>query len=117
METETEQNNFKVQISLPETPQSLRKWIIDQVTILAEAFSQPMTPERLRIYAGDLADIERSQLETAFTRARRELTFFPKIAELRSLGGADRSEQADAEARKVWDVLISYVRKYVGNDI
>jgi hypothetical protein len=106
-----------MQISLPEPQQSLRKWVIDQVTILAEAFSQPMTPERLRIYAGDLADLERSQLEVAFCHARREMTFLPKIAELRNLAGAGQDEQQDAEARKAWDLLTRFVTKYVSNDV
>lgn len=117
METGTEHNKSKAQILPPTRPQSLRRWIIDQITILAEAFSQPMTSERLRIYAGDLEDIERSRLETGFSRARRELTFFPKIAELRALASGRPAEHQDAEARKAWDVLTSFVRKYVGNDV
>src|SRR5437764_1167478 len=115
MQTETELNNVKLQISLPtKKPSALLGWLTDQITILAEAFGEPMTAARLKVYAADLADLEHSQLELAFHCARRDLTFFPKIAELRKLAGADQVEQEDAEARKAWDVLTSFVRKYVG---
>jgi predicted nucleotidyltransferase component of viral defense system len=117
-EMETEQNSVKLQISLPTNkPSALLGWLTDQVTILAEAFAEPMTAARLKVYAGDLADLERSQLEVAFYRARRELTFFPKIAELRKLAGAGQEEQQDAEARKAWDLLTRFVTKYVSNDV
>jgi hypothetical protein len=83
------------------------------------AFGSPpdVTAERLRIYADDLADLSRKQLETALTRARRELKFFPKIAELRDLAGASPKQGQDAEGRKGWDVVTQFVGKYVGNDV
>ena len=63
-------------------------WINDQLTILAEAFGEKLTEERLDIYCGSLADIQQKPLDVAFRRARRELKWFPKIAELRELAGA-----------------------------
>jgi hypothetical protein len=63
-------------------------WINDQLTILAEAFGEKLTEERQDIYCGSLADIQQKQLDIAFRRARCELKWFPKIAELRELAGA-----------------------------
>jgi hypothetical protein len=52
--------------------------------VLAEAFGEceKVSPQRLQIYAGDLADLDPRQLDIAFKRARTELKFFPKISEL-----------------------------------
>jgi hypothetical protein len=63
-------------------------WINDELTILAEAFGEPLTEQRLEIYCGGLADISQDQLQTAFRRARYELKWFPKLAEMRELAGA-----------------------------
>jgi hypothetical protein len=63
----------------------LLEWINDQLTILAEAFGETLTDQRQEIYCGGLADIQRSQLGVAFRRARYELKWFPKLAELREL--------------------------------
>src|SRR5258705_7035443 len=66
----------------------LLDWINDQLTILAEAFGETLTEQRQEIYCSGLADIQQNQLETAFRRARYELKWFPKLAELRDLAGA-----------------------------
>jgi hypothetical protein len=62
-------------------------WINDQLTIMAEAFGEKLTEERQEIYCAGLAEIPRDRLEVAFRRARYELKWFPKIAELRELAG------------------------------
>lgn len=62
--------------------------VVDQLTILGEAFGQQLTDERMRVYCSDLADLTVEQVKLACGRARRELKFFPKIAELRELAGA-----------------------------
>jgi hypothetical protein len=117
MET-TEQNNVRLRISLHAQKQNdLLGWLAEQVTILAEALGETMTAARLKVYATDLADLERSQLEIVFQRARRECRFFPKISELRELAGAGRMQGQAAEPRKAWDVLIQFVSRYVGNDV
>ena len=46
-----EQSADKLEILRPEMPRAHRLWVIDALTVLAEAFGEPMTPERLRIYA------------------------------------------------------------------
>jgi hypothetical protein len=71
-----------------------------------------MTPERFRIFAHDLADLSHDRLQIAFARARRELTFFPKIAQLRELAGAAAKDQGNAEAEAAWEFANVYLRKW-----
>ena len=61
-----------LEISQPETPQEKKLWIVDSLTVLAEAIGEPVTAERLQIYAEDLSDLDTRQLTVAFGRARRE---------------------------------------------
>src|SRR5271155_188906 len=56
------------------------EWIHDQLTILAEAFGEPLTQERAEIYVGSLSDISQERLRNAFHRALNQSTFFPKVA-------------------------------------
>jgi hypothetical protein len=65
----------------------LLEWITDEITILAEAFGESLSEQRHEIYCRALADISQDLLRTAFRRARFELKYFPKIAELRELAG------------------------------
>jgi len=64
------------------------EWINDELTILAEAFGETLTEQRQEIYCSGLADIRQDHLSVAFRRARYELKWFPKLAELRELAGA-----------------------------
>jgi hypothetical protein len=66
----------------------LLEWISDELTILAEAFGEPLTEQRQEIYCAGLADIPKQQLHNGFRRARYELKWFPKLSELRELAGA-----------------------------
>lgn len=70
-------------------------WINDELTILAEAFGEQLTAERQEIYCAGLADIRRDHLQTSFRRARYELKWFPKLAELRELAGALPEARSD----------------------
>lgn len=70
-----------------EQKQIFANWIMEQVTVLAAAFNTVVSAETLQIYAQDLGDIPQPSLELAFTKSRRELKFFPKIAEIRNLAG------------------------------
>jgi|HubBroStandDraft_6_1064221.scaffolds.fasta_scaffold170771_2 hypothetical protein len=65
----------------------LLDWINNELTILAEAFGEPMTEQRQEIYCHGLIGIPKNQIQTAFGRARYELKWFPKLAELRELAG------------------------------
>jgi hypothetical protein len=66
----------------------LLEWINDELTILAEAFGEPLTEQRQEIYCAGLGDLDQDQLRIVFRRARYELKWFPKLAELRELAGA-----------------------------
>ena len=73
----------------------LLDWINDELTILAEAFGERLTEERQEIYCAGLADIRQDRLALVFRRARYELKWFPKLAELRELAGAAGSHYSD----------------------
>ena len=62
---------------------------------MAEAFGESLTDQRQDIYFGGLADLPQDQLRVAFRRARYELKWFPKLAELRELAGALPDELDD----------------------
>jgi hypothetical protein len=62
---------------------------------MAEAFGERLTEERQEIYCAGLADVPQDRLDTAFRRARYELKWFPKLAELRELAGALQSASND----------------------
>jgi len=94
------------------------RWTIGQLAILAVAMRETVTEECFRIVAEDLcSDLSQEQLQTAFTRARRELKFFPKIAELRDLAGANQKREAEAEALAAWGQVLTFVDKYVASDV
>ena len=87
-------------------------WISDQLTMLAEAFGEPLTEERMEIYARALADIPRDRLNVSFQRALRELTFFPKVAELRNLATASSEDSKKVEANAAWNYVNEYLHKW-----
>jgi hypothetical protein len=89
------------------------QWMVQQLVILAVALDAEVNDKRFKIYACDLRDLPRNQLEIAFGRARRELKFFPKIAELRALTGP----QIEDEAVAAWDETIRFVERYVQSDV
>ena len=111
MEVQPEPSKLRLELStLPnrQKPQfELKVWTIEQISILAAAFGESITSARLRIYADDLlADLSSEQIQIAVTRARRELKFFPKLAELRELAGVSRPQdcnlvEADAAFQSV----------------
>jgi hypothetical protein len=82
----------------------LLEWISDELTILAEAFGEPLTEQRQEIYCAGLADINQQRLQVAFRRARYELKWFPKLAELRELAGAlpDESDDGRPGPEEAW---------------
>jgi hypothetical protein len=112
METEMEVERNKEQLATLKHSMSLSRWIGEQLTILAEAFGEPMTPQRLKIYAEDLVDIGQERLTQGFTHARRECRFFPRIAELRELAGVKAQDQRMVEAEAAWTWANDYLRKW-----
>jgi hypothetical protein len=88
------------------------EWIADQVTILQTAFKEPMTEQQQEIYVRALSDISQEQLQAGFDRALRELTFFPKVAEIRKLAGSIPSEENKIEALAAWNHVNEYLRQW-----
>jgi hypothetical protein len=115
MQMETEQNNVKLKQLTP-SKKPKESWLIEQLGLLAVRLGETITPERLALYVEDLADLTQDQIERALWRSRRELRFFPKVAELCELAGISHVQQQDAEARTAWDVLTCFVGRYVSND-
>ncbi|HTC45835.1 MAG TPA: hypothetical protein VK722_00815 [Candidatus Aquilonibacter sp.] len=79
-------------------------WINDQLTIMAEAFGEKLTEERQEIYCAGLAELPQNRLDVAFRRARYELKWFPKLAELRELAGivSDPSNDGRPGPEEAW---------------
>lgn len=60
------------------------EWFAKVIFETAEACGIKITEARVRVYAADLGDLERPQVEAAFRRCRRDGSgFFPSVAELR----------------------------------
>jgi hypothetical protein len=117
---EIEQSADRLKISLPENRQSQfsnAEWRLKQLVALAEVFKEPVTPECLAMFVESLADLSDDQIRLCVGHAFRELKWFPKPAELRELAGASQQQGQGAEARKAWDVLTRFVKKYVSNDV
>ena len=93
-----------------------QSFIAEQLTVLAAAFRETLHEATLRIYANDLADIPTECLLLAFEKARLELTYFPRIAEIRAMAGETEKIKVEAEAHKAWDILMDYVDKWVCSD-
>src|SRR6185437_10034396 len=55
----------------PQSPQ-IRDWIKIELGKLAIMFGQPMTKERLTLYAEELQNFKQHRLQTAFNRLKRE---------------------------------------------
>jgi len=98
--------------SASETSLELLSWISDQLTMLAEAFAEPLTEERMEIYVRGLADIPQDRLRVSFQRALRQLTWFPKLAELRNLAGANTDDEKKVEADAAWTYVNDYLHKW-----
>jgi hypothetical protein len=56
--------------------------------------------------------LSREQLDTALIRARQELRFFPKIAELRDLAGMKAEDAQQVEANAAWEYANRYLRRH-----
>lgn len=67
------------------TPQGhASEWFAKVIFETAEAFGIKLTETRVRVYATELRDLTRADVEAAFSRCRREGSgFFPSLPELR----------------------------------
>src|SRR5437016_4769362 len=120
METETERNVDRLKISLPQKKQSQFssvEWRTKQLLAMAEVFREPLTAELLAMYVESLADLSDEQIRLCVGRAIRGLKWFPKPAELRELVGCNPKQEQDAEARKAWEIVISFADKWMQSDV
>src|ERR1700733_1658686 len=95
-------------------------WIVDQLTVLAVALDVQLTPQRMQIYAEDLAELSLDELQMAFVRARREWSrtgVFPTLSELRDLAGAGAKDRRLVEAQLAWDRVQSFLVEWGVNPL
>jgi hypothetical protein len=85
---------------------------------LANIFGAEPTGAVLDVYLQALEDLPDEQFTRAISLAIKNLKFFPKPAELRELVGADGSSlDQKSETHKAWDILLSFVSKWVQSDV
>lgn len=97
--------------------ESLRRWVISELTVLAEAFGETVSEQRLAINAADLLDIPQETLREVFIRSRRELKWYPKVAELREMALGKPQDNLEAGASKAWDDVQKFLRKWGCNPL
>ena len=91
---------------------------LSQLGALANIFGAEPTGAVLDLYLQALNDLTDEQFIRAVTLAIQTLKFFPKPAELRELiGVAGSSLDQKSESHKAWDILLSFVSKWVQSDI
>jgi hypothetical protein len=87
-------------------------WRIEQLGAIAASKGQAVTTERLQINALDLMDIPSQVLATVFEKARKELTYYPGVPELRELAGARENQIRAVETDAAWLFVHEYLRKH-----
>ena len=91
-------------------PKSLADAIIDNLTLLAMAYNEPLTPERIEVYTLALAGLTPEQLHHGFNRAIRELKFWPRPAELLEMCTGCASAMTD---KLTIDLAWNWTRNYI----
>lgn len=76
-----------------------------EITRTAEAFGAEMSPGRIVTYFDDMSDLSLDAVIGALAYARRSLTFFPKIAELRRYAEGSIDDRAELAWRTFVDVI------------
>ena len=89
------------------------KWIVSQLGVLAMMKGQTVMRQRLLLNAEDLADIPQAIMEAVFDRARKELTYYPQVCELRKMAGFLPQQQEASEADQMWAWLtVEYLPQF-----
>jgi hypothetical protein len=91
-------------------PSTLADAIIDNLTLLAVAYNEPLTPERIEVYTLALAGLTPEQLHHGFNRAIRELKFWPRPAELLEMCTGCASAMTD---KLTIDLAWNWTRNYI----
>jgi len=120
METEeTKRNRGAMIISAPGTKPTTcsTRWIVDQLTVLAELLGETVSAQRLALSAQTLSDLSEQQLKSAFARAARECKFFPKPVELRELAEGKPEDKMIVEAEAAWNWIVGFMRSFWHPDV
>lgn len=86
MGTERKNGRQETSTQLERQSPALKAWIVKEVTVVAELWREPVTPELLRLYAEHLADISHRRLAPAFRlirETRKRIEGFPTIGDIR----------------------------------
>lgn len=86
------------------TEQDLKQFS-EELAKTAEAFKETLTPGRIDTYFDDLSDLSLEAVLVGLQYARRTLTFFPKIAELRNFAEGSASDRAELAWRTFVDLI------------
>jgi hypothetical protein len=107
-------NNETKETLQPST--SIDRLVREYLAQYGAAYHQDVSPAQAKLYALHLRDISPERLVPALRRALDVCRFFPSIAEIRMLAGADEKQQIkqeqaqdELEAKKAWDTLQNYI--------
>jgi hypothetical protein len=96
-----------------DVPRNKDEALVYQLNLLAEAFNEPLTANRIKVYVMALSDLSAPQLNHGLNRAVRELTFWPRPAELRELCTGIRARKSDTlRADEAWQWVMTYLDRH-----
>jgi hypothetical protein len=96
-----------------DAPRNKDEALVHQLNLLAVAFNEPLTADRIKIYIMALSDLSASQLTHGLNRAVRELTFWPRPAELRELCTGVRARKSDTlRADEAWQWVMTHLDRH-----
>ena len=116
------ENRALLKLSSESSPSSERERIESLVAKLVRFYSvmghRPDEPGALALMAEILCQSgSDEQIAESMTRCTRECRFPVRLPDLLQRIPGQEVPQSEAEARKAWDVLTAFARKYVGNDV
>jgi hypothetical protein len=98
---------------MTQPPPTKEESLVQYLGMLAEGYSQPLTTTQLKVYVMVLNDLSLEQLNHGCNRAIRELTFWPRPAELRELCSGIKAKKSDStRADAAWEWVITYLEYY-----
>ncbi len=87
--------------------------IIDNLTRLATAYNEPLTPDRIEVYTIALADLLPDELSHGFNRALRETKWWPKPSELIEFCTGRAAAMADKlTIDAAWNWTLRYIELF-----
>lgn len=87
--------------------------IIDNLTRLATAYNEPLTPDRIEIYTIALSNLTPAELGHGFNRALRETKWWPKPSELIEFCTGQASAMVDKlTIDEAWNWAVRYIEMF-----